>query len=212
MSPSAVHYFAGLDLGPAHDSTAVALLTRELDRGLTRYALRHLQRWPPGSPYPRIAADLSRLMQAVPSCVCRLVVDQTAVGRAVAKLFRSGETVSWRQVLISAGHAISLDEDGCTHVPKKELVSVVQMLLQTQRLKIATGLFLAEALSREMAAFRASVKVASGAEDVSWREREHDDLVLAVALAAWEGERNPPSCGMPLIVGERWGQSWGYGW
>ena len=39
-------FFAGLDLGPAHDSTAVALLAREIDRGRTCYALRPLQRWP----------------------------------------------------------------------------------------------------------------------------------------------------------------------
>ena len=35
-----------------------------------------------------------------------------------------------------------------------------------------------------MAAFQPSVRVAGGTEDVSWRERGHDDLVLAVALAA----------------------------
>jgi hypothetical protein len=212
MNPSPVHYFAGLDLGPAHDSTAVALLAREFDRGKACYALRHLQRWPPGSPYPRIAADLNRLLLAMSSCCSRLVLDQTAVGRAVAKLFRFGDIVSTRQVLISAGHAVCLDEDGCTHVPKKELVSVLQALLQTQRLRIAAGLPLAETLSREMVSFRASVKVASGADEVSWREREHDDLVLAVALAAWEGERNPPSVGIPLIVGERFGLTLGYGW
>lgn len=205
-------FFVGLDLGQAHDSTALALLAREVERGRACYALRHLQRWPPGTPYPSIAEDVSRLLRAVPGWPCQLVVDQTAVGRAVAKLFRLGDTISTRQVLISAGHSVSLDEEGCTHVPKKELVSVLQVLLQTQRLRIAAGLPLAEALSREMAAFRASVRVAGGEEDVSWREREHDDLVLAVALAAWEGERNPPNVGMPLIVGERWGQALGHGW
>jgi hypothetical protein len=58
-----------------------------------------------------------------------------------------------------------------------------------------------------MASFRASLKVASGTDEVRWREREHDDLVLAAALAAWEGERNSPSVGMPLIVGDRYGQT-----
>lgn len=212
MSQSVVHYFAGLDLGQANDSTAVALLAREVDRGRAHYALRHLQRWPPGSHYPRIAEDVDRLLHAVPNRRCQLVVDQTAVGRAVAKMFRSGDTARTRQVLISNGHSVSSGDDGCTLVPKKELVSVLQMLLQTQRLRIAAGLFLAEALSREMASFRASVKLAGGAEEVSWRERAHDDLVLAVALAAWEGERNPPSVGMPLSLGERGGWAWGYGW
>jgi hypothetical protein len=92
----------------------------------------------------------------------------------------------------SCGHS---DEGGCTHVPKKELVSAVQALLQTRWLEVATGLPLAEALSREIASFRAAVKLSGGEEDMSWRQREHDDLVLAVALAAWEGERNPLSFG-----------------
>jgi hypothetical protein len=54
-----------------------------------------------------------------------------------------------------------------------------------------------------MASFRAAVKLSGGAEVMDWRERDHDDLVLAVALAAWEGERNPPSFGQPLILHDR---------
>jgi hypothetical protein len=204
-------FFAGLDLGQAHDSTAVALLAREVECGRACYALRHLDRWPPGTPYPRIAEDVGRLLRDVPCWACRLVVDQTAVGRAVASLFRQNNAASTRQVLISAGHAVTSAGDGCTHVPKKELVSVLQVLLQTQRLKIAAGLPLAEALSRDMAAFRASVQVAGVNEDVSWREREHDDLVLAVALAAWEGERNPLGSGKPLILRDRAWEALGQG-
>jgi hypothetical protein len=207
-----IAFFAGLDLGQAHDSTAIALLAREVVRGRTGYALRHLQRWPPGTPYPRVAEDVGRLLRTPGLRPCRLVVDQTAVGRAVAGLFRPIDTASTRQVLISTGHAVTQGEDGCTHVPKKELVSVLQVLLQMQRLKVVAGLPLAEELFRDMAAFRANVRVAGSNEEVNWREREHDDLVLAVALAAWEGERNPPFCGKPFIVGDRGWQALGHGW
>jgi hypothetical protein len=62
---------------------------------------------------------------------------------------------------------------------------------------------LAEALSREMASFWAAVKLSGSEEDLCWRENVHDDLVLAVALAAWEVERNPPSFGQPLILHDR---------
>ncbi len=116
-----------------------------------------------------------------------------------------------RSVVISSGHAVIRGDDGCTQVPKKELVSVLQLLLQTQRLKVAAGMPLAEALSREMAAFGANIKVAGGDAEMSWREREHDDLVLAVALAAWEGEHDPPCCGKPLILGDRFWPALG-GW
>jgi hypothetical protein len=69
-------------------------------------------------------------------------------------------------VLIIAGHAVTRGEDGCTHVPKKELVSAVQALLQSRRLKVAIVLPLAEALSREMASFRATVKLSGGEEEM----------------------------------------------
>jgi hypothetical protein len=43
-------------------------------------------------------------------------------------------------------------------------------------------------LVRELGTF--SVKITSAANETfeSWRERDHDDLVLAVALAAWGAE------------------------
>jgi hypothetical protein len=71
---------------------------------------------------------------------------------------------------------------------------------------------LAEALSREMASFRAAVKLSASEEEISWRAREHDDLVLAVALAVWEGERNPPCCSQPLILYDRGWNASGHGW
>jgi hypothetical protein len=182
-------FFVGLDLAQPHESTALAVLAREVLDRQTSYAVHHLERWPPGTPYPHMAKEVSALLGSRELRGCRLVVDQTAVGRAVASMFRPAGAVSVLLVLISAGHAVTRGEDGCTHVPKKELVSSVQALLRTWRLKVAAGLPLAEALSREMASFRSAVKLSGGEDEITWREREHDDLVLAVALAAWEGER-----------------------
>jgi hypothetical protein len=44
-------------------------------------------------------------------------------------------------------------------------------------------------LVRELAAFQLKVSAASKEELDAWREGAHDDLVLAVAVAAWLGER-----------------------
>jgi hypothetical protein len=104
-------FFAGLDLGQAHDSTALALLERQVERGRSCYALRHLQRWPPGTPYLRIAEDVAQLLQTPGVRPCQAVVDQTAVGRAVAALIRPG-AVPTRGVLISAGHVVTTGEGG----------------------------------------------------------------------------------------------------
>ncbi len=77
-----------------------------------------------------------------------------------------------------------------------DLVSVVQVLLQSERLKIARALPEAQTLTSELLAFKVSISLTghdSYGNDVGpWRENPHDDLVLAVALACWYGEKYRP--------------------
>jgi hypothetical protein len=203
----AIRHLVGLDLGQPQDSTALAVLTQQGGGSRSHYAVRHLHRWPPGTPYPHIAENVVKLLQTSELRTCRLVVDQTGVGKAVVGLLRPGSSVSMRRVVLTAGHAVTQDEDGSWRVPKKEVVSVLQVLLQTQRLKVAAGLPLAQTLTLEMASFRAAVAETND-DSVSWREREHDDLVLAVAIAAWQGERTPAITGEPMVLGHRGGVTW----
>jgi hypothetical protein len=44
---------------------------------------------------------------------------------------------------------------------------------------------------QELMNFKMKVKAAEEDPAVSWRERAHDDLVLAAAAAAWIAERVP---------------------
>ncbi len=74
-------------------------------------------------------------------------------------------------------------------VPKRDLVTNLQVLLQSHRLKIAADLPLADALADEMLDFR--VRVSDAGHD-SWGGRDHDDLVLALAIACWFGDRAMP--------------------
>jgi hypothetical protein len=94
-------------------------------------------------------------------------------------------------VSITAGQLVIEQEDYSFAVPKKDLASHVQVLLQQRRLKIARSLPDAEMLVCELQTFR--VKASLSAETLdAWRERDHDDLVLAVALACWWAERSLP--------------------
>ena len=79
--------------------------------------------------------------------------------------------------------------EGGWHLPKKELVSVMQILLQSRRLQVARQLPMATVLVKELETFRVKVTTSANETFESWRERDHDDLVLAVAMAAWVGER-----------------------
>ena len=78
---------------------------------------------------------------------------------------------------------------GAWQVPKEELTSILQVLLQARRLKISSRLEHARTLQTELQNYRVKITAAPDAADASWREHEHDDLVLATALACWLGER-----------------------
>ena len=69
------------------------------------------------------------------------------------------------------------------------MVAKLQALLQSRRLRLAPVLPEAATLVRVLAAFQVKVTTATEEELVAWREGAHDDLVLAVAVAAWIGER-----------------------
>jgi hypothetical protein len=100
-------------------------------------------------------------------------------------------TCTYYPVIITAGHEAAWGEGGL-HLPRKELVGVLQVLLQTRRLHIPRTLSEASLLVRELENFKAKVTLAGGDTMEAWREGEHDDLVLAVALAAWVGEQALP--------------------
>jgi hypothetical protein len=91
-------------------------------------------------------------------------------------------------VTITAGQAVTVGDGGYRRVPKADLVACLAVLLQTGRLKIARALPLARALVEELKAFEIHHGAAGRDTYGAWREGTHDDLVLAVAVAA--GGRN----------------------
>lgn len=202
-TPNRPDYIVGLDLGQAQDFSALAVLERRWLEGMGKrrqslYAVRHLQRWPLGTPYSAIVAEVGNLVASPPLNHALMAVDQTGVGSAVVDMLRRPRLKTvLRPVLITAGHAVSMDEVGVYHVARIELVSVMQVLLGQQRLKVAS-LPERELLGQELLAFRVQVTTVSNDTFESWRERDHHDLVLAVALAAWLGER----WGMPFVAPE----------
>lgn len=201
-------FVTGLDLGQAQDPTAMAVVETRLGphpvtpgRLAWYYAVRALPRWPLGTRYPEVVADVAeRLSGKLPGEP--LVVDQTGVGRAVVDCFRlHPKCPRLIPVTITAGHRAVQEPDGWK-VPKKELVAVLQVLLQTQRIAVAAGLREAETLKRELENFRVKITAAANEAFGAWREGEHDDLVLALALACWFSERLRPADAAARVGGE----------
>jgi hypothetical protein len=137
-------FLAGLDLGQAQDYTALIIAERvREERQRARYDVGYMRRYVLGTPYPQIVADVvATLGRPELARQVRLIVDGTGVGRAVVDLFRAERTLGSRltPVLITGGALASEQEDHWWHVPKRDLVGVVQVVLQQQRLRFAQAL------------------------------------------------------------------------
>ncbi|HTU21796.1 MAG TPA: hypothetical protein VMG10_27405 [Gemmataceae bacterium] len=185
----------GLDVGEVKDFTALNALqmSRRPDAdGKTRrhYVSRLLHRWPLRTGYEQIIEDIRQIASKLP-IVPTLVLDATGAGRPVAQMFRRAKlpVKSFVPVIITGGTGSKRDEDGYWHVAKRELVSCVLAASQSRRLKISPKLREAKTLIRELQRFRCKINIATGNESFeAWRERDHDDMVLATALALWHSE------------------------
>ena len=94
------------------------------------------------------------------------------------------------ELFITAGTAITRDEWGYTHIPKRELVSTVQVHLQNATLKWPdrTKLPPVQTLEEELGNFQYKI-TAAGNDTYNAREGAHDDILLALALALWQAAR-----------------------
>lgn len=203
------YYFAGLDLGQAVDHTALAIAERIEGRdGKSLYHVRHLERLPLGTSYPdQVQYVFDVLVQPPVAGKVTLALDQTGVGRPVADMFRYRPPCPVYAVNIHGGDSVTWDEKdkSLVRVPKRDLVGVVQVLLQSGRLKIAQGLAESQTLVKELLNFKIKIDPQTAHDSYSaWRENVHDDLVLAVALACWLGEaRGGGKIGYQSVVRSR---------
>ena len=200
-----MRYTVGLDLGMGAEPTALAVLERrrveptdKLDQRQPPYALRHLERFAPGTGFPVIFDELGTLLGTPPLPGAWLLVDYTGVGRAVLRLLVGAltgrVTCQYSQILVTAGHLVGSPPTGGFAIAKPELIGTLMVLLQTRRLQIAKDLPHAALLVRELENYRPKVTLPK-ADELAWRDGAHDDLLLAVALAAWGGERALPAEG-----------------
>ncbi len=198
-------FFMGVDLGQANDYTAISVVEKVEHPDVSKprlYRLGHLERLPLGTSYPnqveRVGEIIKRLMGAPMHLDGRtywdgdvtLIVDATGVGRPVVDLLRQAG-LKPKAVTITGGDAAT-STDGYHRVPKRDLVSRLQVALQKGVLRVQSDLSLAQVLRDEMLAFR--VKLNARGHDTygnDWRENPHDDLVLATALALYWPERHP---------------------
>jgi hypothetical protein len=189
-------YFAGIDLGQIGDYSCLVLLERTIyprDRKPATYAVRNIHRWPLGSKYPAVVKDLEEMLGAGVLAQARLVVDCTGVGRPVVDMLRAVPAFKDRivAITITAGSTARFDKLSCSfHVPKIDLVGALQSAMGNNTLKVAARLDHARTLLDEMMSFKVKIDLKTGNESFeAWRSRDHDDLVLGLAVAMWFAKR-----------------------
>ncbi len=208
-------FIFGVDLGQAKDYTAIVVLERfeeltgEAAKGQwlkqVRYEISHLERPSLGTPYPAIIGKLKELIAGLPDYErLKIVVDRTGVGRPVVDLMRENQ-LPIIPVTITTGTSVTGGALVGYNVPKRDLVSNLAILLQADRLKISNALPGAAQLVKELQSFKMKITLAGNETYEAWRESDHDDLVIATAMACWYGERklrsimHPPPLPRPPI-------------
>jgi hypothetical protein len=120
--------------------------------------------------------------------------------------------VRFKAVTITGGDNAKYSARGAS-VPKRDLVAALEVPFHSGSLKAAEGLELWLALKAELLNFRRNINLKTAHDSYEhWRETDHDDLVLAAALACWRTSRQRGLAPVPMgVVGYPKPRGWQYG-
>jgi hypothetical protein len=161
-----LRFFIGLDLGKRRDHSALVVVERlDTPRGYSRpvpagLAVRHVERLALGTTYPAVVArvrEIARGEELVGRCA--LAVDATGLGEPVVEMLRAaGLGCEMAAVTITGGERETQVGREEWNVPKRDLLTGVQVLLERGELRIAGNLKGIGALVRELMDVRLTVR------------------------------------------------------
>lgn len=209
-----VRYYAGLDVAQQRDYSALAILERvrfnenDIDQETEiQDRLVFLERWKVS--YPVLLEKLDELfamkMKGDRYPLARyttLAVDATGPGLPFYEdLRRAGIGLRGiKPVIITSGQG-KPSQHG-THVPKPYLITRLQLAFQNKAVKIPEGLAYLDHLTEELRGYEMKV---TASRNITYSNNpreggpEHDDLILAAALAYCNIERKGPRQSMRLV-------------
>jgi hypothetical protein len=185
--------FVGVDVGQKHDPTTIAVCEPdERDVGGQRavfFQVRHLERMPLGTPYPRVGERLAEVVSGVrqhlatatPGRGITTYVDATGVGQPLVDLLKASGVHATACYFTHRDRRIVQEDRGIT-LGKAWLVSRLQVLLQCGRILLPRTSE-ADALARELLDFEIKVDQDANEKYGAFRVGAHDDLVTALGLA-----------------------------
>jgi len=196
-------FCVGVDLGQRRDHSAIAVVERRDARrpwGVSDFLgaeVIHAERLQLGTPYPEVVERVRQVLaNGRLAGGASLAVDATGVGAPVVEMMRrAGLGCEIAAVTITSGEREALS-GGLYHVPKTDLMSGIQVLMERRQLRIAGAMREAMALKRELLSIRAKTQASQG--------REHDDLAMALALAIWRLGKKGGGFGNGLTSTDGW--------
>ncbi len=149
-----------------------------------QFDVKLIHRFPVGCPLPVIVNRVSEI--ASDKRVSResiVLLDISSVGTAPLRAFQT------RGIYPAAIDLTNTGAEGyandALHVPLRDVLGAAQVVLQTARLKVASALELAKTLVSDLQAFDPK----PSARNLDLRGGRNADLVLALAVALWWGDR-----------------------
>jgi len=197
------YHVLGLDLGQSTDPSALTVVQKTEKTGQRpTYALVWIERFQLGTPYTDVVRRVAAVKRAPETGQSpRVVMDATGIGAPVVDQFHD-EGLFPTQILFTGGDKVVVD--GSTYkVPKADLATTVQTLLQAGRLTIAERLKHAGELVTEMKRFRVKFTAAGHARFEHATESDSDDVLLSLACGLWYAERGGADPGEIWTAGRR---------
>lgn len=186
----------GCDIGQAVDPTAIIVLesgrpepTHAKDIPELRHIVRHIEKIQLGTSYLQVVeriATIGEYSQSLGHPV--IVLDATGVGRPIVDMLRKRTPISLRAVTFTGGDSESHTDAYAFRVPKRDLVTSLEVVLQSRRLDVVPDCPLQQDLRAELGAFQFNVS-ARGHDTYDAVSGSHDDLVSALMLSLWWAER-----------------------
>ncbi|MFN0106903.1 MAG: hypothetical protein ACKV2U_33020 [Bryobacteraceae bacterium] len=217
MIPPSASWHLGLDLGQRRDFSALATLTCEWTvEGrdpvswnwirVPKLILRDIERFPLGTSYALYTQVLDErlthiggLVPAYATQQVTLVVDAGGPGAPVVdELRRARLDLTLKPLIITGGHEPGVTPGGCLTVPRKVLLTNLILLLDHGKLVTSKDLEYWPILLEEMLDLNAATSQPN-------KTSNHDDMVVSLALAAWQATRQHPELlPMRMTAKARW--------
>ena len=201
-------FCVGMDLGQRQDYTAIAVVERRdamrayQPTSLHSIALRHVERLALGTPYAAVVQRVRAIVQSHElRGDCSLTVDATGLGAPVMEMLREARLGCEICAVTITGGARENSTGAGISVPKRDLIAEVQTRLERGELRIARDLRGARMLLRELMDVQARAKSNGGMRVGADGSGEHDDLVIALALACWKAKRRRDLFGPARLTG-----------